>query len=88
MPFPAGGFHAPDKNTRTVRNVSRGFTLVEVLVTVVLVSVAIVGVLGGIRTIQDTNAKARTAELLQRLATEKISGLETTSGSQHGRHGG
>ena len=57
---------------RDVRKSPRGFTLVEVLVTTVLVAVAIVGVLGGIRAIRDADAKAQTADLLQRLASEKI----------------
>lgn len=50
----------------------RGFTLIEVLVTVVLVSVAVVGVLGGLRSIQAANARARSADLLQRLVSEKV----------------
>ena len=48
----------------------------EVMVTVVLVSVALVGTLGAIRSIKDTDAKAQTADLLQRLAAEKISDLK------------
>lgn len=60
---------------KAVRNASRGFTLMEVLVTVVLVSIAIVGVLGGIRAIKAADIKVQTADLLQRLASEKISDL-------------
>jgi len=48
----------------------------EVLVTIVLVSIAVVGVLGGIRAIKTTDAKAQTADLLQRLASEKIADLK------------
>lgn len=62
-----------------VRKAPRGFTLIEVLVTVVLVSVAIVGVFGGIRAIQNATAKAQTADLLQRLAAEKVSDLKLLS---------
>ena len=40
--------------------------------TVVLVSVAVVGVLGGIRSIQAAGARARGADLLQRLVAEKV----------------
>lgn len=53
-----------------------GFTLIEVLVTVVLVSLAVVGVLGGIRSIQAAGARARTADLLQRLVAEKAGDLK------------
>lgn len=50
----------------------RGFTLIEVLVTVVLVSVAVVGVLGGIRAVQAAGARARSADLMQKLVSEKL----------------
>jgi prepilin-type N-terminal cleavage/methylation domain-containing protein len=53
----------------------RGFTLVEMLVTIVLVSVALVAVFQGIARISATEAKARQADLLQRLAYQKISEL-------------
>lgn len=57
------------------------------MVTVVLVAVALVGALGGIRAIKDADAKAQTADLLERLATEKVSDLKllqdpSTNGSQ------
>jgi prepilin-type N-terminal cleavage/methylation domain-containing protein len=57
------------------RKAHHGFTLIEVLVTIVLVTVAIVGVLGGIRSVKAADVKAQTADLLQRLATEKITDL-------------
>lgn len=57
-------------------NKNHGFTLVEVLVTTVLVAVAVVGVLGGIRSIGAADVKARTADLLQRLAAEKLHDLK------------
>ena len=56
-------------------NVNRGFTLIEVLVTTVLVAVAVTGVLGGIRAIGVTEARAHSADLLQRLAAEKMNDL-------------
>lgn len=49
-----------------------GFTLIEMLVTVVLVSIAIVSVLGGIRAISAADLRAREADLLQRLAVLKL----------------
>ena len=57
----------------------RGFTMVEVLVTVVLVSVALVGVFGGLRSLQAADARAQTADLLQRLASEKVADLKLLS---------
>ena len=57
----------------------RGFTLIEVLVTVVLVSVAVVGVLGGIRSIQAAGARARGADLMQRLVAEKVGDIRLLS---------
>lgn len=51
------------------------FTLIEVLVTVLLVSVALVAVMGGIRALGAADAKARDAELLQRLAARKMEEL-------------
>lgn len=60
---------------RAGRAVARGFTLVEVLVTIVLVSVAIVAVLGGIRSVKAADFKAQSADLLQRLASEKMNDL-------------
>lgn len=56
-----------------MRNARRsGFTLVEMLVTVMLVSIAIVGVLGTIRVISASDLRAREADLLQRLAVLKL----------------
>ena len=67
---------------------SRGFTLIEVLVTVVLVSVAIVGVMGGLRAIGAASAGARTADLLQGLASEKLNDLRLLSDPGAGSKGG
>ena len=55
------------------RNFRRGFTLVEVLVALVLVAIALTGVMGGIRALGAADAKARGADLLQRLAAQKLS---------------
>ncbi len=53
----------------------RGFTLIEMLVCVALVAVAVVGVLGGIRGLTLADAKARKADLLQRLALRRMDEL-------------
>jgi prepilin-type N-terminal cleavage/methylation domain-containing protein len=65
-----------------------GFTLIEVLVTIVLVSVAIVGVMGGLRSIGAANTRAHTADLLQRLASEKMSDIKLLSDPSAGSDGG
>ncbi len=41
----------------------------------ILVSVAVVGALGGIRALQGSEAKAKTADLLQNLAAEKLNDM-------------
>jgi prepilin-type N-terminal cleavage/methylation domain-containing protein len=46
----------------------RGFTLIEMLVTIVLITVGIVGVFGAIRAMAAADSKARTVDLLQSLA--------------------
>lgn len=56
----------------TIRRSRHGFTIVEVLVTSVLVAVAVVATMGGIRSIMNAQSKAQTADLLQRLASEKL----------------
>lgn len=53
--------------------------MIEVLVTAVLVTVAVVGVLNGIRATQVTAARARDADVLQRLASEKLEDLKLLS---------
>jgi prepilin-type N-terminal cleavage/methylation domain-containing protein len=66
----------------------RGFTLIEVLVAMTLVTVTVIGVMGGIQSIGRADAKARTADLLQRLAKEKMgelgSVIDLTSADDHG----
>ncbi|GAB4459650.1 MAG: hypothetical protein OHK0029_22480 [Armatimonadaceae bacterium] len=61
------------------RGFAAGFTLIEVLVTIVLIVLALVGVLGGIRALNATDVKARDADLLQRLAQEKYNELTTVT---------
>jgi len=46
--------------------------MIEVLVTCVLVTVAIAGVMGGVRSVEAAQAKAITADRLMRLASEKL----------------
>ena len=62
--------------------------MIEVLVTVVLVSIALVGVLGGIRSIQAAAARARSADLLQRLASEKVGDIRLLSDPSASGNGG
>ncbi len=63
----------------TGSSVRRGFTLVEVLASVVILAVGIVGVLQGLSVM--TRAKARFAEteVMTRLAHEKVEELAATS---------
>jgi type II secretion system protein I len=58
-----------------LRQRQAGFTLIEVLVTTVIVAIAIVGVLGGIQSLTMADSKAQDAVLLQRLANEKLNDL-------------
>jgi prepilin-type N-terminal cleavage/methylation domain-containing protein len=55
----------------------RGFTLIEVLVTVVLVAIGVIGALGAIGSIESGREKAKTVDLLQQLAVEKVHDLST-----------
>jgi prepilin-type N-terminal cleavage/methylation domain-containing protein len=57
---------------KTNRRSQSGFTIIEVLVTTVLVAVAVVATMGGIRSIMFAQTKAQSADLLQRLASEKL----------------
>ena len=50
----------------------RGFTLIEMVVVIFFVSLALVGVMSGIRNIAVADSKAYNADLLQKLALEKI----------------
>ena len=63
--------------TKKTKKSRRGFTLVEVLVATVLVAIAVTGVMGGIGALTSAQAKARDADLLQKLAAEKINDLST-----------
>jgi Tfp pilus assembly protein PilV len=53
--------------------------MIEVIVTIMLVSIAIVGVLGGIRSLGAADLKAHSADLLQRLASQKMNDLKILS---------
>lgn len=53
----------------------RGFTLIEVLVTTVLVGVALAGAMTALGSLSKVEAAARNAELLQRLAVQKLAAL-------------
>jgi type II secretory pathway pseudopilin PulG len=65
---------------RRIRTQRRGaFTLIEVLVTIVLVTLAVVGVFGGIRSLTKADIKAREADILQRLAAQKLAEMGTIS---------
>lgn len=64
---------------RNRRHGSRGFTLIEMLVAIVLVSIGVVAVFGGIRSMGAAQAKAQTADLLQRLAAQKLSEFESVT---------
>jgi type II secretion system protein I len=59
-------------NMRRARN---GFTLVEVLVTTVIVAIAVVGVMGAISSTTAVQASAKDALFLQSLANEKLNDL-------------
>ena len=50
----------------------RAFTLAEMLVTILLVGIALVGVFGGLRALTGSEIKARNADLAQRLAASKL----------------
>ena len=57
----------------------RAFTLIEVLVTATLVGVAVAGTLTAIGSLSRADVAARNAELLQRLASQKLAALRTES---------
>ncbi len=63
------------KHARNRRLTGGGFTMIEVLVTIVLVTVAFVGVFRGLRALAAIEARTQTADLLQRLSAEKINDL-------------
>ena len=64
---------------KTRRRSRRAFTLIEVLVVVVLVSLSLVAVMNALRTMGATDAYARDADLLQRLAALKMAEIGTVS---------
>ena len=56
-----------------------GFTLIEAVVAILLVGIGIVAVFGGMRSLAAADSKAKTAELLQRLAQSKVEELESAT---------
>ncbi|WP_309717182.1 type II secretion system protein [Armatimonas sp.] len=54
---------------------AKAFTLIEVLVTATLVGVAVAGTLTAIGSLSRADVSARNAELLQRLASQKLAAL-------------
>jgi len=63
---------------QTVRN-SRGFTLVEALVAVILCGIGVVAAMQALASLQKTNINAVHSERLLRLATNKIEEIGVTS---------
>ena len=70
---------AKRRSATTVRRVHRAFTLVEMLVTILLVGLALAGVFGGIRSLTVAEVRAREADLLQRLCAQKLSEMGTVT---------
>lgn len=56
-----------------------GFTLIEALIAIVLVAIGVVGVFGGIRSLTAVQARAESADLLQRLAAQKLNEISATT---------
>ncbi len=56
----------------------RGFTLIELIMATFLVAVAVVAVMGGIRSLGAADVKARRADLMQRLATHRLNALRSS----------
>lgn len=66
-------------STTGARRRRSGFTLVEVIVTSMLVAVAVTGIYGGISALTAAQYHAQTADLLQRLAAEKLNDVSILS---------
>lgn len=65
--------------TTRKRRKQSGFTLLEVMVTSLLVAVAVTGIYGAISSLTAAQYHAQTADLLQRLAAEKINDVRILS---------
>lgn len=65
-----------------VRKRQNGFTLIEVLVVIVLVSLSLVAVMNAFRAIGQADTRARDAELLQRLVALKMDEIGSTGDPQ------
>jgi len=72
-------FARTTRRTGPARRRRGGFTLIEVMVSTTLVAIAVVGALQGITAIQAGDAHAQTADLLQRLAAEKVGDIRILS---------
>ncbi|MGV3618264.1 MAG: type IV pilus modification PilV family protein [Fimbriimonas sp.] len=57
---------------------SRGFTLVEALAAILILTIGIVSVYGGLSSLTKAEARARAQDLVQRLADEKYEELIST----------
>lgn len=65
--------------TTTKESLATGFTLIEVMVTTMLIAIAVTAVMGGIRSLQVADQHARNMDLLQRLASEKLEDVASAS---------
>ena len=57
----------------------RGFTILEVLVAATLLGVGVAAVLGGIKSVNAAEGRARELEVMQRLAVDKLEELKATT---------
>ena len=72
---PLGNTARPSSRTPRGR---RGFTLIEALAAVAIVSIGVVAVLGGLGAVAKTEARARETEAMVRLASDKVEELIAT----------
>ena len=57
----------------------KGFTLLEVLIAATLLGVGVAAVLGGVRSVNASEARARQLEVMQRLAVDKYNEIRATT---------
>ena len=58
---------------------AKGFTLIEVLVAATLLGVGVAAVIGGIRSVNKAEGRARELEVMQRLAVDKYDEIRATT---------